>query len=72
MIPEIVSSNGMVAPFLNTGVSVLIGSDLSTTIGLDFCGLHKGLDFQLLRLSVSWSAGAFVREYFCFSLWLKM
>lgn len=70
LISEIASSDGMVAAFLNTGVSVLIGSDLSTTIGWDFCGLHEGLVFRLLRLGVSWT---YVRvSIFCFSLWLKI
>lgn len=53
LIPEIASSDGIVAAFLNTGVSALIGSDMSTNIAWDFCGLHEGLIFRLLRLSVS-------------------
>ncbi len=36
LIPEIASSDGMEPAFLNTGISALMGSDMSATIGWDF------------------------------------
>lgn len=61
LIPEIASSDEIFAAFLNPGVSVLMVSDMSTTICWDFSVLHKDLIFRLLRLGVRWGNGDSVR-----------